>query len=215
MKLNLYPAFEALSLPHEICYNTEKDNNGIYQLLDFSDHRSSASRGNCRFTRGLMNGYILHTHPYGSKAYPSSEDILQSINSRHTKISFIVTTIGVWELIYKGDKSIDNKNSESIMNRINDMISEPLYDAGLLRGLNRSKPQTITKKQLFNKIKRYTVRVSKLLEKKGIEGFKINFTHIHDIPDNRLYTVNSSSIKSLKKKSKKKKKKTKRRKTKH
>ena len=184
MKLNLYPAFEALSLPHEICYNTEKDNNGIYQLLDFSDHRSSASRGNCRFTRGLMNGYILHTHPYGSKAYPSSEDILQSINSRHTKISFIVTTIGVWELIYKGDKSIDYKNRESIMNRINDIISEPLYDAGLLRGLDRSKPETITKKQLFNKIKRYTVRVSKLLEKKGIKGFKINFTHIHDIPDN-------------------------------
>jgi len=206
MKLNLYPAFEALSLSHEICYNTEKDNNGIYQLLDFSDHRSSASRGNCRFTRGLMNGYILHTHPYGSKAYPSSEDILQSINSRHTNISFIVTTIGVWELIYKGNKSVNNKNRNSIMKRINDMISEPLYDAGLLRGLDRSKPQTITKKQLLNKIKRYTIRVSKLLEKKGIKGFKINFTHIHDIPDDRLY----NSFKNKSKKKKKTKRKTKR-----
>ena len=196
MKLNLYPAFEALSLPHEICYNTQLDNNGIYQLLDYSDHRSSASRGNCRFTKGKMNGIILHTHPYGSKAYPSSEDIIYSINNYDIKKSFIVSTIGVWEIIYDGIKYINFNNIQKIKNKHDNLIARPLYNVGLNRGLDRSRPENVSVKNLNKKIKDYSNKVTKLMEENGIPGLKINFTHIHRIPKNKIYDTNDTSIRS-------------------
>ena len=196
MKLNLYPAFEALSLPHEICYNTQLDNNGIYQLLNYSDHRSSASRGNCRFTKGTMNGIILHTHPYGSKAYPSSEDIIYSINSYDIKKSFIVSTIGVWEIIYDGETYINFNKIENIKNKHDNLIARPLYNVGLNRGLDRSRPENVSVKNLNKKIKDYSNKVTKLMEENGIPGLKINFTHIHRIPENKIYDTNDTSIRS-------------------
>ena len=194
MKIDISPAVEALSLTHEICYNTQEEQDSTYTLLDNSSHRSSESRGNCRFTRGFMNGYIIHTHPNTSKAYPSSEDILSTVRHSGVNISFIVTTIGVWELSYKDAFYIDSKQNRAIMKKINDSVSRPLYDAGIRRKLTKTVPKGINLDKLLDLIEEYKSNVISTLKKYNINNFVINFKHMSDIPDPSDYTVQASSV---------------------
>ena len=197
MLINLKPAFEALRLTHEICYNTELNNNNIYELKDYSTHRSSASRGNCTFTKGFMNGYIIHTHPFGSKAYPSSEDIISVVRHNNVEVSIIVSTIGVWELSYHGSYDLSSGDIKYLQKKINNSISLPLYDLGLNRGLDRSKPDGIESDELLKNIRKYKKNIQKIFKKHNVKGLKIRFTFIHDVPEDNIYTVNSSSINSF------------------
>ena len=196
MLINLTPAFEALRLTHEICYNTELNNN-IYELKDYSTHRSSASRGNCTFTKGFMNGYVIHTHPFTSKAYPSSEDIISVVSHNNVEVSIIVSTIGVWELSYHGSYDLSSGDIKYLQKKINNSISLPLYDLGLNRGLDRSKPDGIESDELLKNITKYKKNIQKIFKKHNVKGLKIRFTFIHDIPEDKIYTVNSSSINSV------------------
>ena len=196
MLINLTPAFEALRLTHEICYNTELNNN-IYELKDYSTHRSSASRGNCTFTKGFMNGYVIHTHPFGSKAYPSSEDIISVVSHKNVEVSIIVSTIGVWELSYHGSYDLSSGDIKYLQKKINNSISLPLYDLGLNRGLDRSKPDGIESDELLKNITKYKKNIQKIFKKHKVKGLKIRFTYIHDVPEDKIYTVNSSSINSV------------------
>jgi len=196
MLINLKPAFEALRLTHEICYNTELHNK-IYEIKDYSTHRSSASRGNCTFTRGFMNGYVIHTHPFGSKAYPSSEDIISVVSHNNVVVSIIVTTIGIWEISYHGSYNLSSSDKKYLQKKINNSISLPLYDLGLNRGLDRSKPDGIESDELLKNIHKYKGNIQKIFKKQNVKGLKIRFTFIHDVPKDKIYTVNSSSIKSF------------------
>ena len=196
MLINLTPAFEALRLTHEICYNTELNNN-IYELKDYSTHRSSASRGNCTFTKGFMNGYVIHTHPFTSKANPSSEDIISVVSHKNVEVSIIVSTIGVWELSYHGSYDLSSGDIKYLQKKINNSISLPLYDLGLNRGLDRSKPDGIESNELLKNIRKYKKNIQKIFKKHNVKGLKIRFTFIHDIPEDKIYTVNSSSINSV------------------
>jgi len=190
MIINLKPAFDALSLTHEICYNTKETSKNKYELQDFSDHRSSASRGNCVFTHGYQNGIICHTHPYSSKAYPSSEDILNVIKHSSVKLSLIVTTIGVWELSLQDSVSIDLKDTEHIKSVINNHISLPLYEFGLLRNLNTHLPSGKNLDQLLDTIYEYKRHLIHYLSTKyDINNFNINFVHVSSIPDKLNYTT--------------------------
>jgi len=64
--------------------------------------------------------YIFHTHPYYSKSYPSSTDIIKVMNNSIIISSLIFTKWGIWE-IYSAKKmkfnDIQKEETKEILNK--------------------------------------------------------------------------------------------------
>ncbi len=60
---------------------------------------------------------IWHTHPYHEKFYPSYQDILQIFKNADLNQSYVITSLGVWIMSYRGSKIIseDEKAEELLL----------------------------------------------------------------------------------------------------
>lgn len=87
-----------LKKPYEMCYNIEEQYNDELILVYESKGQSISQnrRGSCYHKR--YSKWILHTHPFISKAYPSGEDIVKVIKHEIIKNSLIVTSWGIWHI---------------------------------------------------------------------------------------------------------------------
>jgi len=69
--------------------------NRIFKVV--VDEKAIIEKGMCKPV--VFSEYIWHTHPYGSKSYPSSTDILKVIKKKNdVKCSLIFTPWGIWEI---------------------------------------------------------------------------------------------------------------------
>jgi hypothetical protein len=114
-----------LSLHYEVCGFVLPTSSGEVSLEIKGQGDPASSRPNCILPH--YTNYIWHTHIYGSKSYPSAEDILKVMKKRkrdyqQTKAELIFTPWGIWE----NSCSVFGYFSKSDIDVI-EKISEELY----------------------------------------------------------------------------------------
>jgi hypothetical protein len=178
----------------EVCgkYVAEQciNNNGTACLLKchsiINEDPDSFDRPNCIVHDKNAFGILWHTHPVGSKFYPSAEDIISinkirgpnSINDT-IKLSIIYTNVGVW-LIKPGNyKRINPNDTEAIKldtQKIND-VNKVLY-----KQFGNGRPQVITEES-FNYIQNNYLPNMLLLD------YKVEFVPYENIPGEGLQVI--------------------------
>lgn len=96
--------FHAFTNSNEICGCAIEYDNKFLLYREYND----GEQGNCYYTNKY--NIIWHTHPYTSKQYPSSTDLLKVIKYEHT-ISFIFCIFGLWTIKFEEQRNntvIDN-----------------------------------------------------------------------------------------------------------
>ena len=59
---------------------------------------------------------IWHTHPYHAKFYPSYQDIVQIFKNPDLNQSYVITSLGVWIMSYRGSKIIsEDQQAEDLL----------------------------------------------------------------------------------------------------
>lgn len=84
---------------------------------------SNDSRRSCKHKYYLSQ--IFHTHPYTSKAYPSTEDIIKVLKNDKIYLSYVITSWGIYG-IYFSFKEKD-KNTLNILSKEITKINDDLY----------------------------------------------------------------------------------------
>jgi hypothetical protein len=89
-----------LTLHYEVCGFVLPTSSGEVSIEIKGQGDPASSRPNCILPH--YTNYIWHTHIYGSKSYPSAEDILKVMKKRkrdyqQIKAEIIFTPWGIWE----------------------------------------------------------------------------------------------------------------------
>lgn len=129
--------FHAFTNHNEICGCASLYGNK-FQLYREQD---DGNKGYCYYTDEY--NIIWHTHPYTSKPYPSTTDLLKVIKYHHN-ISFIFCIFGLWTIKF-GEKR-DNTTVDKIRKKIRENKVEVTYYHATNRGMQP------TAKALYNYI---------------------------------------------------------------
>ena len=113
-------AFMTLHQNKEICYVI--DNNKLSDKYNIS--LETDKRAACRYDFSEYPDRLVHTHPIASKPYPSMEDIIKLLKHPNIHESYIVTGIGVWNIMMEGHESIWTSLSEGDKRQLKKEIEE-------------------------------------------------------------------------------------------
>jgi len=113
-------AFKTLYQNKEICYII--DNNKLSDKFNIS--LETDKRAACRYDFSEYPDRLVHTHPIASKPYPSMEDIIKLLKHPNIHESYIVTGIGVWNIMMEGHESIWTSLSEGDKRQLKKEIEE-------------------------------------------------------------------------------------------
>jgi len=155
----------------EVCGSLRREG-GDSLVLYVEAYGEEGYRKTCRL--GRFSRHIWHTHPYNSKGYPSSEDVIQVVK-KHTKVihdndpvsSVVFTRWGIWEI------SSVNKLPINFEDRTYRFLEYNLSRVGHILYFASNKGRAT--QPPLDMIERYISNVKKITEKVGI-NLKIAFT---------------------------------------
>ena len=111
---------------YEICASLDKNAQDEYEIKQYSGDISiqHSHRGMCEWSKITLTPVILHTHPIGTKSYPSKEDYSKVWKDKYVDViqtSLIITPIGIFQMINTKYKET-YKTSKNEINELDAII---------------------------------------------------------------------------------------------
>jgi hypothetical protein len=167
-----------ISLNTEACGNLILFDNRASLYLDNVSEYKEGERPSCIVPSKNRKGFYWHTHPYSSKGYPSTEDILKCLKDVGT-YHFLFSKWGIWCMITLNKIAINKEIIKDLLSKYND---------NLYHITDKGRYEVDTEEKLKN-ILEYKEKVEKYLNKFDI---KISFEPWISINSKSYYTFGDS-----------------------